>query len=181
MTDTGQSGDAQARHLERGRQWLASVLQLGAIEAKIAAEMLNGEAWLTIEPVDNTDAITAALCDRQEHALDALQYLANATLNFEVEPDLQCSYTLEIGDYRKTRDAELKELVLEVVERVRSSGQSAELAGLTSAERREVHHYLSEYPDLVNHSHGQEPHRKLVVALKVEPASGESAQQPDET
>lgn len=168
MTDTRQSGDAHAQHLERGQQWLASVLQLGAIEAEIAADMRNDEAWLTIEPTDRTEAIMTALCDRQEHALDALQYLANATLNLEVEPDLQCSYTLEIGDYRQTRDAELKELVLEVVERVRSSGQAEELAGLTSAERREVHHYLSEYPDLANHSHGQEPHRKLVVTLKVE-------------
>jgi spoIIIJ-associated protein len=144
------------------------VLQLGAIEAEIATTMLNGEAWLTIEPTDRTEAIAAALCDRQEHALDALQYLANATLNLDVAPDLQCSYTLEIGDYRKTRDAELKELVLGVVERVRSTGQAEELAGLTSAERREVHHYLSEYPDLVNHSHGQEPNRKLVVNLKVD-------------
>jgi spoIIIJ-associated protein len=175
MTDTRQHGDDHSPHLERGQQWLASVLQLGAIEANIATAMLQGEAWLTIEPVERTEAITAALCDPQEHALDALQYLANATLNLEVEPELQCSYTLEIGDYRKTRDAELKELVLGVVERVRSTGQAEELAGLTSAERREVHHYLGEYPDLVNHSHGQEPHRKLVVALKVDDATVDDA------
>jgi len=169
MTDTRQHGDGQVPPLERGQHWLASVLQLGAIDATITTTLQNGEAWLTIEPRDRTEAITAALCDRQEHALDALQYLANATLNLDVTPESQCSYTLEIGDYRKTRDAELKELVLAVVERVRSSGQAEELAGLTSAERREVHHFLSEYPDLVNHSHGQEPHRKLVIALKVDP------------
>lgn len=166
MTNTHQHSDGQAPPLERGQRWLASVLQLGAIDATITTALQNGEAWLTIEPRDRAETVTAALCDRQEHALDALQYLANATLNLEVTPELQCSYTLEIGDYRKTRDAELKDLVLAVVERVRSSGQAEELAGLTSAERREVHHYLSEYPDLVNHSQGQEPHRKLVVALK---------------
>jgi spoIIIJ-associated protein len=175
MTDTRHSDDAHAQHLERGQQWLASVLQLGAIEAEVTTAMLNDEAWLTIEPTDRVEAIMTALCDRQEHALDALQYLANATLNLEVEPDLQCSYTLEIGDYRKTRDAELKDLVRDVVERVRSSGQAEELAGLTSAERREVHHYLSEYPDLANHSHGQEPHRKLVVTLKAD-ANADSMQ-----
>ena len=151
---------------ERGSAWLASVLRLGGLPAEIAASEVDGEMWLTIEPTARMAEVTEALCARSEHALDALQYLANATLNLEVDRELQCSYTLEIGDYRKARRRELQAIVETAIEQVRATGETVDLGGLTSAERRTVHGILQDYPELTNHSHGQEPHRKLSIELK---------------
>jgi len=158
MTDMSQAS-------ERGREWLAEVLRRGGISAEIATAEVNGEMWLTIEPTDRHEEIAKSLCSPVDRPLDALQYLANATLNLEVDRELQCSYTLEIDGYRRAREAELQALVESTVARVRETGEALDISGLTAAERRTVHHLLQDYPDLTNHSHGQEPHRKLAVEL----------------
>ena len=161
--------------LMRGRSWLNEFLRLAAmpatIEAEIRTEHQQSSCWLTIDESTLSDAQRSALLGENGAVLDALQYLATVTLNLN-QPDYdRGSYTLDMGGYRSAKEAELSRQVNETVAQVRETGEPFEMHGLSSADRREVHGLLSEYPDLENFSQGQEPDRFLVVKLKEESPS----------
>jgi len=73
---------------------------------------------------------------------------------------------LNINDYRQQRQVALENLAHNAASKVVSRGQAVSLTGLSSYERRLIHTTLSEHPDVVTYSEGEEPHRNLVVDLR---------------
>jgi spoIIIJ-associated protein len=92
--------------------------------------------------------------------------LINTILNLTQQPESQGSYTIELNGYRVRRYQELLEIADRAADRVRETGQEIEVPSLSSAERRQIHSFLQNSPDLVTESRGQEPDRKLVVKLR---------------
>ncbi len=155
---------------QRGQEWLESLLRLMGVPSsvEIDAERLTSEGsyWLTIEAKGlDQDHINYLIGDRGT-VLDAIQYLANTTLNIGQPDDQQHAYTVELAGYRAKRQQELKEIAEQAVEQVRETGQEFEIPSLSSAERRQVHTYLKEYEDLATESRGREPDRRLIVRLQ---------------
>lgn len=73
---------------------------------------------------------------------------------------------VEVGDYKKNRSDYLKNLAAQTKDRALSEGQEIFLPNLKSWERREVHMYLSEDPDVISESVGEGKDRTLVVKPK---------------
>ncbi len=160
--------------MQRGEQWLKELLQLSGFSVEITStkeENTLGERdplslnsyWLTIEESNLTENEIQALIGRDGKALDAIQYLANSILNLNQEPEEQASYTIELNGYRVQRLAEIRNMIEEVIDRVRTTGREVEVKSLSSAERRQVHTLLKNFEDLESFSQGKEPHRHLVV------------------
>jgi len=160
--------------MQRGEQWLKELLQLSGFSVEIKStkeENTLGERdplslnsyWLTIEESNLTENEIQALIGRDGKALDAIQYLANSILNLNQEPEEQASYTIELNGYRVQRLAEIRNMIEEVIDRVRTTGTEVEVKSLSSAERRQVHTLLKNFEDLESFSQGKEPHRHLVV------------------
>ncbi|AFY52786.1 putative RNA-binding protein [Rivularia sp. PCC 7116] len=160
--------------MQRGEQWLKELLQLSGFSVEIKGdkeENTLGEKdplslnsyWLTIEESNLTENQIQVLIGRDGKALDAMQYLANSILNLNQESNEQASYTVELNGYRVRRLAEIRNMIEEVVDRVRNTGQQVEVKSLSSAERRQVHTLLKGFEDLESFSQGKEPHRHLVV------------------
>jgi spoIIIJ-associated protein len=95
--------------------------------------------------------------------LDAIQYLANSVLNLTPVEENRAAYTVELNGYRLKRQAEIQSLAKAAATEVRFSGREVEIKSLSSAERRQIHTYLQNFPDLETFSRGKEPHRHLVV------------------
>ena len=74
--------------------------------------------------------------------------------------------SVEVGDYKKNRSDYLKNLAAQTKDRALSEGQEIFLPNLKSWERREVHMYLSEDPDVISESVGEGKDRTLVVKPK---------------
>ena len=55
---------------------------------------------------------------------------------------------------------------MEAAEQVLASEREFEIKGLSSAERRQVHHFLKAHGGLATFSRGKEPDRRLVVSLE---------------
>jgi len=121
--------------------------------------------WLTINEINLTSEQIQLLIGPEGTVLDAIQYLANASLNLSKTQDQQASYTVELNGYRVRRQAEIQALAENAAEQVRASGKEIEIKSLSSAERRQVHTFLKECTDLETFSRGKEPHRHLVVRL----------------
>ena len=148
--------------MERGREWLETVLGLMSVSAPV--QIL--EQRLEIDSTDLPPEQQEILIGAHGTTLDAMQYLANTLLNLHRPRESQHAYTIDLAGYRQRRNAELEKLVSEAIAQVRSGGGEYEMASLSAAERRQIHTLLGaeEYADLATFSRGKEPHRCLVVA-----------------
>jgi spoIIIJ-associated protein len=165
--------------MQRGEQWLKKLLQLTGVSTNVTANIeaipsLGGDAlegdsyWLTIDETNLTPEEIRILIGADGSVLDAIQYLANSTLNLHQPEENQASYTIELNNYRRRRQAEIRTLAEAAAAEVRFSGREVEIKSLSAAERRQVHTFLKDLPDLETFSRGKEPHRHLVVRPAVE-------------
>jgi spoIIIJ-associated protein len=159
--------------IQRGQQWLKSLLQIIGVSAEVTESARNpvesgdfsepDSYWLTIDETDLMPEQIQVLIGPQGTVLDAIQYLANASLNLNQTIEQQASYTVELNGYRVRRQAEIQVLAEAAALEVRSSGKEVEIKSLSSAERRQIHTFLKDFTDLETFSRGKEPHRYLVV------------------
>jgi spoIIIJ-associated protein len=160
------------QRLERGKEWLEQVLTLSGLTATVDTQQPVGTTpanyWLTIDPIQLTSTQQELIVGNDGATIDALQYLANVSLNIHAEPDLQAGYTIELNGYRQRRAIELKAVADAAADRVRETGAEVVLQPMSSAERRQMHTFFDgdpSYSDLSTESRGQEPDRRLVVKL----------------
>jgi spoIIIJ-associated protein len=157
--------------MAKGREWLDELLGLMGLNAKASIERVeqpDGTTadWLTIDTNNlSSETIELLIGDRGNH-IDAIQFLANLTLNFGVADEEHRSYTIELNGYRKKRQAELYELVRDLVRQVRETGEEVEVKNLSSAERKQIHTFLDGVGDLTTESRGQEPDRRLAIKFR---------------
>jgi spoIIIJ-associated protein len=153
--------------VNRGKQWLERVTNLAGIVASISAEVKETfdekSCWLTIDDTALTPSQIDALIGERGHVIDALQYLANATLNIGVPESEQGAYTIDLAGYRGDRHRELERIAEVALAAVHSTGEEYEIPGLSAAERRQMHHLLKTSGDVETISRGQEPDRRLVL------------------
>ena len=165
------------QRLERGKQWLEQLLSLSAIATTVDTQQPAGanatNYWLTIDPSPLTAIQKELLIGSEGATIDAIQYMANASLNIHQAADLQAGYTIELEGYRHQREIALRAIADEAAERVRATGNEVVLNPMSSAERRQMHSFFDSdpsYGDLSTYSRGQEPDRRLVIQLAQSPS-----------
>jgi spoIIIJ-associated protein len=169
--------------MQQGREWLQELLSLVGLPVDVQAteqpssnldsvepttnSALEDRAnyWLTIDETGLTPEQVQQLTGTNGAVLDAIQYLANTTLNLGQAEGEQKAYTIELAGYRARRQAELQSMAEQAAEQVRQTEQEVELKALSSAERRQIHTFMKSYPDLETYSRGREPDRRLVIKL----------------
>lgn len=72
---------------------------------------------------------------------------------------------LNIGGYRQKREKDLENLATKIAASVVKSGRNVTLEPMTAYERKIIHTKLQENNKVKTYSVGEEPHRKVVVAL----------------
>jgi spoIIIJ-associated protein len=139
-------------------------------QVSVDAEKLDteGSYWLTIDHAHLSADQVQAVLGTEGAVLDAIQYLANTTLNLGQPEAAQQAYTIELAGYRVRRQSELQAMADQAAQQVRETGKAYEMLALSAAERRQVHTYLKAFDDLETESRGREPDRRLVVKLAVE-------------
>lgn len=153
-----------------GIEWLSTLLQHQGLPGEVRAAMVEDElgasCWLIIDDADLSPQQVELLIGEKGQTLDAVQYLANTILNLGRSPEAQQPYTIELAGHRAQRKAELVAMAAEAATAVKETGTEFEIKALSSAERRQVHHFLKTYDGLETFSRGNEPDRRLVVRLQ---------------
>ena len=152
--------------MQRGQQWLEELLQLSAIPSRVIGQKQEDCFWMTIDESNLTPEEIAILVGPNGNVLDAIQYLCNTVVNIAHEPDEPIAYTVELNGYRIRRQEELRSMAQYAAEQARTTGVEVEIKSLSSAERRQIHNFLSECEDLETYSQGQDADRRLVVRLR---------------
>jgi len=104
------------------------------------------------------------LIGRKGETLNAVQYIAGLIINRKRGERIRL--ILDVEDYRKKRDESLESLARRLSDKVKDTQKNVVMRPMTSQERRIVHTALQEDPQVVTYSMGDEPNRKVVIALK---------------
>lgn len=100
---------------------------------------------------------------RRAQTLDAIQLLAYLISCKAVDPEERRRVSVDIDEYRAAREEELFDLADRAVRDALSSGQTVEMKAMTSNERRAIHQYLIDNPEVDTHSIGEDPDRRIVI------------------
>ena len=90
------------------------------------------------------------LLRRRAEALDALQLIVNTAFRRELNDDR--SFVVDCLDYRKGKDAELRQMTRFMMEKVKTNHASQEMGPLNPYARRIVHLTVAEDPALSSES-----------------------------
>ncbi|HML88820.1 MAG TPA: RNA-binding cell elongation regulator Jag/EloR [Methylomusa anaerophila] len=104
------------------------------------------------------------LIGKHGQTLDALQYLTNLVANRDSEE--RCKIVLDVEEYRKRRADTLSRLAFRLADRVKRRGDRVVLEPMSPQERKVIHMALQNDNRIVTYSEGEEPFRKVVIALK---------------
>ncbi|ASS73555.1 protein jag [Tumebacillus algifaecis] len=104
------------------------------------------------------------LIGRRGTTLDAMQYLVNLVANKHSERFLKI--VLDAEEYRLRRKETLERLAERLANKALMQKREIMLEPMSPTERKVIHSYLQHREDVVTFSHGDEPHRKVVISPK---------------
>jgi spoIIIJ-associated protein len=149
------TGDLDARVVE----FVQQVTSAMGLELDITTEELDDNVRVNLEG-DGADA----LLRRKGEALDALQVIVNTAFGREARGDRH--YVVDALGFRKSKDAELRQMATFLMDKVRSTGTPQEIGPLNPYMRRLVHLTVAEDTALSSESIGDAFLKTVVISKK---------------
>jgi spoIIIJ-associated protein len=127
---------------------------------------------LEIEIKDTSDSVRVELSGeagevllrRRAEALDALQHIVNTAFRRELKDDR--TFVVDCLDYRKAKDAELKQMARFMMDKAKSSGAPQEMGPLNPYARRLVHLTVAEDPQMSSESIGDAFLKTVIISVR---------------
>lgn len=104
------------------------------------------------------------LLRRRGEALDALQHIVNTAFRRELKDDR--SFVVDCLDYRKGKDAELRQMARFMMDKAKSSGMPQEMGPLNPYARRLVHLTVAEDPQMSSESIGDAFLKTVIISVR---------------
>ena len=104
------------------------------------------------------------LLRRRAEYLDALQHIVNTAFRRELKDDR--TFVVDCLNYRKGKDAELRQMARFMMERAKSSGAPQEMGPLNPYSRRLVHLTVAEDPQMSSESIGDAFLKTVIIAVR---------------
>ena len=120
----------------------------------------DGENW----HVNITGPELGILIGRRGDTLDALQYLTNLAVSKNLSERVRV--IVDVEGYRQRREDTLIRLAKRLSEKVKRTGIKVVLEPMNPHERRIIHTSLQDETRISTFSEGNDPNRRVVIALK---------------
>ena len=144
-----------------GKQFLSDLFQSMhiAVELEVAVSEEEGPVAVNLRGED-----LGILIGKHGQTLDALQYLTNLAANRDAEEKMK--FVIDVEEYRRRRAETLTRLAQRLASKVKRMGEPVVLEPMTPHERKIIHMALQDDRRISTYSEGEEPNRKVVIALK---------------
>ncbi|MBI4039829.1 KH domain-containing protein [Candidatus Daviesbacteria bacterium] len=161
---------------EKVSEILENILGLLALEGSFEVSEEGDQVVVTIEATDS-----GRLIGNSGETLDALQLLVNQILSHQVDEDAFKRVVIDVGNWRKNKEADLESRARRWAEDVKQSGEALELDPMPAWQRRIVHLVIEEVAGITSESVGEGRDRHLIIKLeKSAPVTKEVAPRADE-
>jgi spoIIIJ-associated protein len=104
------------------------------------------------------------LLRRRAEALDALQHIVNTAYRRKLDADR--TFVLDCLEYRKGKDAELKQMTRFVMEKAKTTRTPQEIGPLNPYARRLVHMTVAEDPEMTSESIGDAFLKTVIISRR---------------
>jgi spoIIIJ-associated protein len=104
------------------------------------------------------------LLRRRAEALDALQHIVNTAFRRELQNER--TFVVDCLNYRKAKDAELRQMARFMMERAKSTGTPQEMGPLNPYARRLVHITVAEDPQMSSESIGDAFLKTVIISVR---------------
>ena len=121
-------------------------------------------AWKENENTYKVDLVgddLGYLIGRRGDTLDAIQHLANYTINRDVEGHIRINVDAEA--YRQKREDSLRRYARKKAQQVLKNRRRTTLEPMNAYERHVIHASLQDMENITTHSTGTEPNRRVVI------------------
>lgn len=176
----GLMGAAPARVKMVRKEAIGAVQRISSKAKNIVTEILakmniDGDTEITAEEnkiLVNMDSLDGALLiGKKGQTLEAFQYIVNLIINREIKAGLIQGISLEdkykviidTEGYRIRREEALIKMALNMAEKVKNSGQKADLDPMSAHDRRVVHLALQDIQGVKTESEGDGSFRRVVI------------------
>lgn len=146
--------------LEEAEKFLLDVARTMGLSIRIDRKETKDGVQLSV----TGEGELGMLIGRRGGTLDALQYLVNIVANRYSNSHLRI--VLDAEDFRERRRKTLEELSDRLAGRVIRTRKEVVLEPMTPLERKVIHSQLQNHPKVRTFSKGDEPNRRVVIALK---------------
>lgn len=144
---------------ERVRALVARIAAALGLRASVDISETDEELRATVNGED-----LGLLIGKHGVTIDAVQHLAFRAA-FLGKPETERKrVVVDAAGYRERREAAVKRAADRAVEEALAYGRPVELDPMGATERKIVHQYLADNPDVETHSEGEEPDRRLVIS-----------------
>lgn len=130
------------------------------LKPKVSFDM-ESDRYLIVLETDNP----ALLIGYHGNTLSGLQLFLGQHLHQALGEWI--NLTVDVNDYRQRREQSLKTLADSTVEKVLETNQAYILPPMPANERRIVHLYLAEHPQVTTASSGEGKQRSVIISPKV--------------
>jgi spoIIIJ-associated protein len=155
-----EAAEASPEALAAGKQILEELMAHLGFDVTVEVETGDTSRLNVVGEGEEKDAL-GALIGRKGERLSALQHLVNLMLSRKM--GAWTRVLVDVEDYRGRRERQLREIATRAAARVVETGKMLQLEPMPALERRWVHIALRDDPNVVTHSIGEEPNRRVVV------------------
>ena len=149
----------EMKPLENAKIFLSGLLERIGVSGFVDGEVTEeGTVALNI-----TGENMGVVIGRRGDTLDALQYITSIVVNRTEKEHVRV--TVDTENYRKKREESLEALARKVAGRVLKYKKNVTLEPMNANERRVIHSTLQGMRGITTYSMGNEPNRRVVVAL----------------
>ena len=141
--------------------FLEGVFKTMDMDVEISEDYQKDTGILTVN-MEGEDM--GVLIGKRGQTLDSLQYLVSLVVNKGIDGYIHVKADTE--NYRERRKKTLENLAKNVAFKVKRTRQSVSLEPMNPYERRIIHSALQNEKFITTYSEGEEPYRKVIVALK---------------
>ena len=142
-------------------EFLEGVFKTMDMDVEISEDYQKDAGILTVN-MEGEDM--GVLIGKRGQTLDSLQYLVSLVVNKDLDGYIHVKADTE--NYRERRKKTLENLAKNIAFKVKRTRQSVALEPMNPYERRIIHSALQNEKYITTYSEGEEPYRKVVVAIK---------------
>lgn len=155
----------ESEEVEIAREVIETLLEKMHVNANISVRLGDSDSD-RIQPVliDIEGNDLSFLIGRKAETINALQFITSLIVGRELGRWIPLQ--IDVQQYRKRREDELRKLARRIADQVADTGRNQALEPMPPNERRIIHLELHDHPLVETESEGEESARKVIVRVK---------------
>ncbi len=164
--DLADLSEEDQQNVKSVRSVVIELLERMRMKAEVSARYIEpqDEKDQRVVLVDVEGKDLSILIGRRSETLNALQYITGLIVSKEL--GRWVPLLIDIQGYRSRRERQLRQLGRRMADQAVQTGRKQTLEPMPANERRIIHLELRDHPQVFTESVGEEPYRKVTIALR---------------